>query len=343
MQYRKNLEFQHKHFPQVYRQYVELSSSAGKRPTKKVGTDQDIVEKIRDEIIIICQDYAEILRVFRLPYRMQKLLPPEIEDYAIVRIESAYVEKILASETQKEVQLQFHHGYYSNCRIIVLAKSPSKAIIQNVAKIIVMRELDFFAGRLLRDYDCLNVAGGVAELRKTLSEFKLGYDETKFLSGQLQANQEEVAHYPRFLENQLESVLSLDICRILNDLLRTRAVNQEDCRMIMEKYTQEFEKMALELLNRLIIDADFTKNFWLVNYYIAQLKAFEKEVLRFISDSLFRSFTLIRERFEKEAQAADIYNALLESNIEKLDVILRRNLELLYDQILVLIGKVQVI
>lgn len=334
MQYRKNLEFQQQHFPKVYRQYFEAEPNEGERPIEIAGD-----EKIRDEVIIVCKDYKEILDLFRIPYALRKNLPKELEDYAVIRIESAYTEKIQDITSQRELQLQYFHGYHPGCRRLFLVKSPSKAIVQNAAKIIIMTELDFFASRWIRDYDSFTITGGVEELRKTLLELKLGYDETKFLTRQLSSDSMEESQHLRFIENRLDTVLSLDICTVLSELLQKRPVSHEDCLMILHKYTEEYEKMTLEFLREFIVNADFTKNFWLVNGYFEQQKAFEKEATHFISGSLVGSFTHIWEQFVKEAQSTDLYLALLESNIEELDVILRKYLEQFYEQMQVLLGR----
>lgn len=336
-----NISFQKKKFPEIFKSYTNINE-AESEVAVSIIEDEEVNDSIaKDEILILCESFEKILvNALNLPYEIKQELKNEFEDYTAVSINNSYLEKESKRDYSKNlIEIYYTHGYNTKFYKIKLVKSLDKFQLKRAAQVIVLKELDFYDKRALKGSDYFqSTTDNVEELRAFLLKFNCYYNQKNFIASEFHSKTRKNNIYiNNLIEGSYSTFLSLEICNYLSQRLNDKTIDDSEYYKVVDMCINEFSKEAKEILEKFIVESDFTKNYMIVEIYLKLSEQVVKDINKYVFEVFKSEIKII---LNNETSSTDIYLALLDSSVIQVDNLLKEKIEELYSIISNTLGKV---
>lgn len=326
----ENLLFQKKYFQYIYESYktnieVEQEVSASMEVEKTLH--------IKDEILCICEGFEAILKeVFYVPIEIREQIEDELEQYNSVVIYDSCEEKVNHFSSQGILELYFTLPYLINNFRIRLEKRLDRKVIKKAVKIIAVKNLDFFEKMNLKDYEYETVLEDLNKLKTLFFNMKYFYKKKDILNKLSKEDEEKYLDtVPVIIEKQ-DVIISMEICKQLSEDMSKRNFNPEDLSNILNICVKDFTEKAIEILKTVIIEANFSRNYEIVENYLNVAKDLELRLKDLIETEIAADISKITS-YKSNITNTDTYVQLLKSKIVLLDNIIGDSLEMIYTKV----------
>lgn len=326
----ENLIFQKKYFPHIYESY---KNNIEAEQEVSVSMEAQKTLYIKDEILCICEGFEAILKeVFHVPIEIREQIEDELDQYNSVIIYDSCEEKVNHFSSQGILELYFTLPYLINNFRIRLEKRIDRKVIKKAVKVIVAKNLDFFEKMNLKDCEYETVLEDLSKLKSLFFNMKYFYKEKNLLSKLSKEDEDRYLDTVPVIMGKEDVIISMEICEQLSRDISERKFNSEYLSNILNICMKEFTEKAIEILKTIIIEADFSRNYEIVENYLNVSKDLELKLKDLIGTEIATDLNKITN-YKSSVTYTDTYVKLLKSKIVLLDNIIEDSLEMIYTKV----------
>jgi hypothetical protein len=323
----ENLLFQKKYFPYIFEGYKKNAEAELEVSATAVG--EGSVE-IKDEILCICESFQRILKeVFHVPEELNEKIQAEIEEYSSIVIYDSCEEKVECFPSQGVLELYFTLPYIMNNFKIRLEKKPNRKSINKAAKIIAVKELDFFEAMSFKGSEYHRGLKDLKELKKFFLKLECFYKEKDLYNNlSKQKQNDDTSETFIFNENQ-NTIISMEICKDISRSISEKRFDLKDLSYIINTCMKEFTEKAVDFLKTVIIEPNFSRNYAVVENYLEISKNLELKLKDFLETTAYKDIS----KLLNSSNHTDLFLQLLKSKLVLIDSIIGESLEIVHTKV----------
>jgi hypothetical protein len=278
----KNLNFQKKHFPEIFNSYIQNKDNyLKKEDADSIKIESSNIVDIKDKIVIVNDNYIELLKFFNIPQHMMKEIEDSLYKYNEIIIVDSFLEDIIKDHKNKILTLNFSHGYAVHYYKISITNRFSYALLKDVAKVILMRNLNEFEKSILMKQDIdIEKINEQEDLKRFLFNIKCLYCEKNYIDqalnkkdnfdkNHLKLNPEVVKEH---FDNLEFNYIQLD--KIINDAQKKNNIKE----LLLDSAMIDFEGNSILMLKKILLEGEFAFNYFVVQIYIKNYEIFFNEI-----------------------------------------------------------------
>lgn len=285
MQIVRNIEFQEKFFNDIYKSYFNKKDNQNEKEQRMVSSD------IKDKILIYTDDFEKVLKdIFHMADSEKEMKKYNVFNEIIIK--DKRIENIEVDQFNNSCLIEMTYAYRLKHYTICLVKKLNRRYMNLVCEVILLKPLDLFAKRALKDIPYKDFTGkDNGKLKDYLHNFKNYYDERKYIANSIQSKSQRIDDKVKEIFDDFDSVLGLEV---INQIVSSpNNVSKSQYERYKKKIIKEFQDYAIAILESLMEQSEFIKNFQYIDSYFQNEKElkrnlnkiFDKEIIPDIAKS----------------------------------------------------------